>query len=84
VTGICSGRHLDLVRRLGAEHVIEYTKQDFTTGAACYDLVFQLGGTYAPAAVRKVLTPRGTMASPGRWTLPEGMESADGGTWPFQ
>ena len=40
VTGICSGRHVDLVRRLGAGHVIDYTKQDFTTGAARYDLVF--------------------------------------------
>src|SRR6266487_299258 len=56
VTGICSGQHVDLVRRLGAEHVIDYTKQAFTTGAARYDLVFQLGGTYAPATVRKVLT----------------------------
>jgi NADPH:quinone reductase-like Zn-dependent oxidoreductase len=76
VTGICSGRHVGLVRRLGAEHVIDYTKQDFTTGAARYDLVFQLGGTYAPAAVRKVLTPRGTLIQSfgdgGRWLGPVG------------
>jgi hypothetical protein len=38
VTGVCSTRHADLVRRLGAEQVIDYTKQDVTTGAASYDL----------------------------------------------
>jgi NADPH:quinone reductase-like Zn-dependent oxidoreductase len=76
VTGVCSGRHVDLVRRLGAEHVIDYTKHDFTVGAVHYDLVFQLGGTYPPAAVRKVLTPRGTLIQSsgdgGRWLGPVG------------
>jgi NADPH:quinone reductase-like Zn-dependent oxidoreductase len=71
VTGICSTQHVDMVRRLGAEQVIDYTKQDFTTGAARYDLVFQLGGAYPPAAVRKVLTPRGTLIQ----------SSGDGGRW---
>ena len=61
VTGICSTRHAAMVRRLGAEQVIDYTKQDFTLGAARYDLILQLGGTYSPAAVKKVLTPRGTL-----------------------
>jgi len=67
---------VDLVRRLGAEHVIDYTKHDFTTDAAHYDLVFQLGGTYSPVAVRKVLTPRGTLIQSsgdgGRWLGPVG------------
>ena len=71
VTGVCSTRHADMVCRLGAEQVIDYTKQDFTTGAAYYDLVFQLGGRYPPAAVRKVLTPRGTLIQ----------SSGDGGRW---
>ena len=61
VTGVCSTRHADVVRRLGAERVIDYTKQDFALGAGCYDLALQLGGTYSPAAVRKVLTPHGTL-----------------------
>jgi NADPH:quinone reductase-like Zn-dependent oxidoreductase len=76
VTGVCSTRHVDLVRRLGAEHVIDYTKQDFTTGAARYDLALQLGGTYAPAAVKKVLAPHGTLIQSfgdgGRWFGPVG------------
>ena len=61
VSGVCSTGHVDLVRRLGAAQVIDYTRQDFTTGAARYDLALQLGGTYSPAAVRKVLTPHGTL-----------------------
>jgi NADPH:quinone reductase-like Zn-dependent oxidoreductase len=76
VTGVCSTGHVDLVRRLGAEHVIDYTKQDFTAGAARYDLALQLGGTYSPAAVRKVLTPRGTLIQSfgdgSRWLGPVG------------
>ena len=71
VTGVCSTRHTDLVRRLGAEHAIDYTAQDFTTGAARYDLVLQLGGTYSPAAVRNVLTPHGTLIQ----------SSGDGSRW---
>jgi NADPH:quinone reductase-like Zn-dependent oxidoreductase len=76
VTGVCSTRHVDLVRRLGAEQVIDYTKQDFTSGAARYDLALQLGGTYSPAAVKKVLTPRGTLIQSSgdgsRWLGPVG------------
>jgi NADPH:quinone reductase-like Zn-dependent oxidoreductase len=67
---------VDLVRRLGAEQVIDYTKQDFTTGAARYDLALQLGGTYSPAAARKVLTPHGTLIQSfgdgSRWFGPVG------------
>jgi NADPH:quinone reductase-like Zn-dependent oxidoreductase len=76
VTGVCSTPNVDLVRRLGAEHVIDYTEQDFTVGTARYDLVLQLGGTYSPAAVRRVLTPRGTLIQSfgdgGRWFGPVG------------
>jgi len=74
VAGVCSTRNVDLVRRLGAEQVIDYTEQDFTAGAARYELVLQLGGTYSPAAVRKVLTPHGTLIQSfgdgGRWFGP--------------
>jgi len=76
VSGVCSTRHADLVRRLGAEQVIDYTKQDFTRAAARYDLALQLGGTYTPAAVKKVLTPRGTLIQSfgdgSRWLGPVG------------
>lgn len=76
VTGVCSTRNVDLVRRLGAGQVIDYTRQDLTAGGGHYDLAFQLGGTYSPVAVRKVLTPRGTLVQSsgdgGRWLGPVG------------
>jgi NADPH:quinone reductase-like Zn-dependent oxidoreductase len=71
VSGVCSTPHVDLVRRLGSGHVIDYTKEDFTAGGARYDLIFQLGGTASPGAIRKVLTPHGTLIQ----------SSGDGGRW---
>jgi NADPH:quinone reductase-like Zn-dependent oxidoreductase len=76
VTGVCSTGNVDLVRRLGADHVIDYTSQGISNGPARYDMVFQLGGTYSPAAIRKVLTPRGTLIQSygdgNRWFGPLG------------
>lgn len=76
VSGVCSTPHIALVRRLGAGQVIDYTRQDLTAGAARYDLALQLAGTYSPAAVRKVLTPHGTLIQSfgdgSRWLGPVG------------
>ena len=76
VTGVCSTGNLDLVRRLGADHVIDYTTAGIFDGSARYDLAFQLGGTYSPAAIRKVLTPHGTLIQSygdgNRWVGPIG------------
>jgi len=76
VTGVCSTGSLDLVRRLGADHVIDYTTAGIFDGSARYDLAFQLGGTYSPAAIRKVLTPHGTLIQSygdgNRWVGPIG------------
>ncbi len=76
VTGVCSTANVDVVRGLGADHVLDYRTQNITDGPARYDLVFQLGGTYSPAAVRKVLTPHGTLIQSfgdgGRWFGPIG------------
>ncbi len=77
VTAVCSTRNLDLVRELGADHAIDYTAEDFTTGEARYDLILQVAGTTPPSACRRVLTPQGTLAlisgdSPGRLIGPMG------------
>ncbi len=61
VTGVSSTGNLDLVRDLGADRVIDYTAEDFTRGADRYDLVFTLGGTTPPRAIRRVLTPTGRL-----------------------
>lgn len=61
VTGVCSMGNLELVRSLGADHVIDYTAEDPAAGPRRYDLILQLGGTYSPRALRRVLTPHGTL-----------------------
>jgi NADPH:quinone reductase-like Zn-dependent oxidoreductase len=71
VTGVCSTRNLDLVRFLGADHVIDYTKQDVTRLERRYDLVLDNVGGHSISAWRGVLTPTGTL-------LPN---SGDGGRW---
>ena len=61
VTGVCSTRNLELVRSLGADEVIDYTRDDYTRSDEHWDLVFQLGGTDGPRAIRRVLTDDGTL-----------------------
>jgi NADPH:quinone reductase-like Zn-dependent oxidoreductase len=61
VTGVCSTGKLELVRSLGADHVVDYTREDVTRRGQRYDLVFQLAGTQSPSDLRRVLTPTGTL-----------------------
>jgi NADPH:quinone reductase-like Zn-dependent oxidoreductase len=75
VTGVCSTRNVDMVRSLGADHIIDYTKEDFTRSGQKYDLIFQLAGTRSPSECRRALTPKGTLVqisgdSDGRWIGP--------------
>lgn len=77
VTGVCSTRNVELVRSIGAEHVIDYTHEDFTQSSARYDLIFQLAGTTSATAFRRILTPKGTLVlssgdDSGRWIGPFG------------
>jgi NADPH:quinone reductase-like Zn-dependent oxidoreductase len=62
VTGVCSGRNVELVRGLGADHVIDYDRSDFTSDGQRYDLVVDLVGNRTLAACRRALTDRGTLA----------------------
>jgi NADPH:quinone reductase-like Zn-dependent oxidoreductase len=59
VTAVCSGRNAELVRALGADHVIDYTRTDFTAGHERYDVIFDLAGSHGIRACRRVLTPKG-------------------------
>src|SRR6266581_2968495 len=65
VTGVCSTRNVDLVRSIGADHVIDYTKEDFTNGTERYDLIFDLVCNHSFAERRRVLTPQGICVMAG-------------------
>src|SRR5438309_123953 len=59
VIGVCSTRNLDMVRSLGADHVVDYTKEDFTKGDRRYDVIVDNVGTQPLSGFRRVLTPTG-------------------------
>jgi NADPH:quinone reductase-like Zn-dependent oxidoreductase len=61
VTGVCSTRNVDLVRSIGADHVIDYTQEDFTSGGQRYDLILDNVGNHSFADCRRALTPQGTL-----------------------
>ena len=65
VTGVCSARNLDLVRSIGADHVIDYTQHDFTKGAPEYDLILDNVGAHSLKDMRRVLTPNGLLLANG-------------------
>ena len=59
VTGVCSTRNVEMVRSIGADHVIDYTQEDFTQGGQHYDLILDNVGNHSFAAYRRALTPQG-------------------------
>ena len=71
VTGVCSTRNVEMVRFLGADHVIDYTQEDPLLSGKRYDLIFQLAGTASPSWCRRALTTKGTLvlsSGDGRFT----------------
>ena len=65
VTGVCSTAKVDLVRSIGADDVIDYTRDDFAVGARRFDLILDTGGRRSLTAFRRALTPRGTLVIVG-------------------
>ncbi len=75
VTAVCSTRSADLVRSIGADRVIDYTREDFTRSTTRYDLIFDAVGNRPLSACRRVMTPRGIFVpvgvrAGGRWIGP--------------
>ena len=69
VTGVCRTRNLDMVRSIGAEHVIDYTKEDFTKNGQRYDLVFDVAANHTVFEYQRVLKPNGTCVVAGFTTM---------------
>ncbi|MGH8823594.1 MAG: NAD(P)-dependent alcohol dehydrogenase [Jiangellaceae bacterium] len=72
VTGVCSTAKVDLVRSIGADHVIDYTREDFADGGQRYDLILDIGGNRSLSHLRRALTREGTLVlvggeGGGRW-----------------
>ena len=72
VTGVCSTTKVDLVRSIGADHVIDYTRDDFADGEQRYDVILDIGGNSSLSRLRRALTPKGTLVivggeTDGRW-----------------
>src|SRR5437660_1084715 len=79
VTGVCSTRNVDLVRSLGADHVIDYTKEDFAKGTERYDVILDNVPNHSLSECRRILTPNGKYVMIGgggpndsRWVGPFG------------
>ncbi|HXA50027.1 MAG TPA: NAD(P)-dependent alcohol dehydrogenase, partial [Candidatus Acidoferrum sp.] len=65
VTAVCSTRNVDMVRSIGADQAIDYTRHDFTRSGQRYDMVFDCVGNHSLSAFRRVLNPRGTLVMVG-------------------
>jgi len=65
ITGVCSTGKVDLMRSLGADHVIDYTREDFTKSGKQYDLILEANGYHPISDYRRVLTPKGPYVMTG-------------------
>ncbi len=65
VTAVCSTRHVDTARSLGADHVIDYTREDFTKNRQRYDLIMATNGNRSLSDYRRALKPKGTYVAAG-------------------
>jgi NADPH:quinone reductase-like Zn-dependent oxidoreductase len=72
VTGVCSTAKIDLVRSIGADHVIDYTREEFADGRSRYDVIVDIAGNRPLSQVRRALTSRGTLVIVG---------AEDAGNW---
>ncbi|MEM7531280.1 MAG: NAD(P)-dependent alcohol dehydrogenase [Chloroflexota bacterium] len=59
VTGVCSSRNVEMVRSIGADHVVDYTKEDVTRSGQHYDQILEAVGNFSIAATKRILTPNG-------------------------
>jgi NADPH:quinone reductase-like Zn-dependent oxidoreductase len=81
VTGVCSTRNVDMVRSIGADHVIDYMQADFTKQGQLYDLIYDAVGNRSVADYKRALKPQGRCVIAGFTTLPRLFEHIVVGAW---
>jgi len=74
VTGVCSTRNVEMVRSIGADHVVDYTKEDFTRNGQQYDVIYDAVGNRSVSAYKRALKPQGKCVIAGFTTLPRLLE----------
>ena len=80
VTAVCSTRNQDMARSIGADHVLDYTKEDFTRNRQRYDLVFAVNGYHSLSAYKRALNPQGIYVCAGG-TMPQIFQAMLLGSW---
>ena len=75
VTGVCSTSNLELVKSLGADHVIDYTKEDFSSREERYDVIFDTVAKFPKSQYAKILAPNGTFVSMAKLDTKEAMDN---------
>lgn len=75
VTGVCSTSNLEMVKSLGADHIIDYTKEDFSSREEHYDVIFDTVAKFPKSQYSKVLASNGTFVSMAKLDTKEGMDN---------
>lgn len=81
VTGVCSTRNLEMVSSIGADHVVDYTQEDFTANGQQYDLIFDAVGNRSVADYQRALRPNGICSIAGFTTMSRLFEHIVLGAW---
>lgn len=81
VTGVCSTSKVEMVRSIGADHVIDYSQEDFTQNGQKYDLIVAVGGNRSLAEYRRALSPTGTYVMVGGSSLRPFLQAIFLGPW---
>ena len=81
VTGVCSTRNLDMVRSIGADHVVDYTREDFTRNGQHYDLIYDAVGNRSVSDYKRALSPQGMCVIAGFTTFLRLFEHIVVGPW---
>lgn len=81
VTGVCSTGKVEMVRSIGADHVIDYTQEDFTQNGQRYDLILATGGTQSISAYKRALAPQGRYVMIGGSSMAQFYQAMFLGPW---